>query len=112
ILDDFLVYINSSSFNKLYNVGLKLNSLIKSLTSFNAFSFFSLEILDFDALIKIFFGECAISINSNNCVLYPTLSNRLALTASVISADTLSLTIPYLDNIGKFSGFIWLLNSC
>ena len=24
----------------------------------------------------------------------------------VISADTLSLTIPYLDNIGKFSGFI------
>ena len=51
-------------------------------------------------------------INSNNWVLYPKTSNKLALRASVIRADTLSLTIPYLDNIGKFSGFIWLLNSC
>ena len=64
-------YIKLSSFNKLYNVELKLNSFIKSLTSFKALSFFSFDIFDFDALIKIFLGEWDISINSNNWVLYP-----------------------------------------
>ena len=68
-------YIKLSSFNKLYNVGLKLNSFIKSLTSFKALSFFSFDIFDFDALIKIFLGEWDISINSNNWVLYPKTSN-------------------------------------
>ena len=65
IIDEY--YDNGfGTFSNLYNVGFTLNSLINELTSFRDLACFSLDIFALDALIKIFLGECAISINSSN----------------------------------------------
>ena len=45
---------------------IKFTDSFNELTSFRDLACFSLDIFALDALIKIFLGECAISINSTN----------------------------------------------
>ena len=83
----------------------------RSASSF-ARSRFSSDTGFFTARIKIFLGECSISINSNKSVLYPQYSSTHPRIASVINAAVRSLMIPYLVSADNSSDRICLFNSC